>query len=158
MPFPSDADVLRKRLAFRIRVDGTFRKDEGPFLWSCRDSWSGRMSELESSRFLERDCMRRQFLRIVLTLVKKPFPLTELLLFLLLFSYAITVSAQSPGTFTPTGNMTTARSGHTATLLLNGKVLIAGGSREQPWSAELYDPSTGKFTATGDMTTGRSGH
>ena len=77
---------------------------------------------------------------------------------LLLCSYSTTVTAQAQGIFAPTGDMTTARSGHTATLLLNGKVLIAGGSREQPWSAELYDPWTDTFTATGDMITGRSGH
>lgn len=52
------------------------------------------------------------------------------------------------GTFTSTGNMTRVHSSHTATLLPNGKVLIAGGK-----SAELYDPSTGTFTATGEMTT-----
>jgi len=46
------------------------------------------------------------------------------------------------------------RSGHTATLLPNGKVLIAGGMRgNQDFysSAELYDPATGKFQPTGDM-------
>jgi galactose oxidase-like protein len=72
--------------------------------------------------------------------------------------------AQPPGTFTSTGSMTSPRSMHSATLLLNGKVLIAGGYRpERPGevelnSAELYDPLTGTFTATGSMTTARRLH
>ncbi len=58
---------------------------------------------------------------------------------------------------------------HTATLLPNGKVLIAGGATQQPVqdglgqcqttslaSAELYDPATGTFSATGSMTIPRS--
>lgn len=58
-------------------------------------------------------------------------------------------------------SMTTARAEHTATLLPNGKVLIAGGATEgfQPLaSAELYDPSTGTFSPAGDMTAPRSAH
>ncbi len=58
------------------------------------------------------------------------------------------------GTFTATGDMTRARSWHTATLLNSGKVLIAGGFQtEGATSAELYDPATGTFTATGSMLT-----
>jgi hypothetical protein len=71
--------------------------------------------------------------------------------------------AQSQGAFSPTGDMGTERVGHTATLLTNGKVLIAGGSAIlvgwPVWaSAELYDPLTGTFTLTGTMTTPRAGH
>jgi hypothetical protein len=66
------------------------------------------------------------------------------------------------GTFVATGSMTVQRMSHTATLLNNGKVLIAGGFRrlgstsqvDYPITAELYDPSTGTFTATGNMTSG----
>jgi len=42
------------------------------------------------------------------------------------------------GTFAAAGSMTVERYGHTATLLPNGKVLIAGGQNSS--SAELYDP------------------
>jgi hypothetical protein len=65
-------------------------------------------------------------------------------------------------TFTPTGNMITARAEHTATLLPNGKVLIAGGVGDDLFqalaSAELYDPSTRTFAPTGSMITPRYAH
>jgi hypothetical protein len=72
---------------------------------------------------------------------------------LVIFVYTSSAFAQAPGIFFPTGNTTTPRSGHTATLLLNGKVLITGGGYQRPTSAELFDPVTGTFTATGEMTT-----
>ena len=64
----------------------------------------------------------------------------------------------STGTFSATGNMITARRGHTATLLPDGRVLIVGLGNTALTSAELYDPSTGIFTATGNMIEPRSGH
>jgi hypothetical protein len=63
------------------------------------------------------------------------------------------------GKFSPTGSMTIARTGHTATLLSDGRVLIAGGGNGNSTtalpSAELYEPKTGRFTGTGSMTTAR---
>ena len=55
----------------------------------------------------------------------------------------------------PTGPMSVGRFGHTATLLPNGKVLVAGGYIA---SAELYDPASGTWTNTGSMSTARAGH
>jgi hypothetical protein len=55
--------------------------------------------------------------------------------------------------------MTTARIFQTATLLSDGRVLIAGGCKDMDTtvaSADLYNPKTGKFTATGSMTTARA--
>ncbi|CAF1414468.1 unnamed protein product, partial [Rotaria magnacalcarata] len=53
----------------------------------------------------------------------------------------------STGTWSFTGNLTYGRYYNTASLLSNGKVLIAGGSDGSPLNAaELYDPSTGTWT------------
>src|SRR6267378_4015103 len=61
----------------------------------------------------------------------------------------------------PTGSLVTARSRHTATLLPNGKVLVAAGFNELDGflsSAELYDPASGTWTATGSLGTARAYH
>jgi hypothetical protein len=86
------------------------------------------------------------------------------------FSTTVLASAElyDPGTgaFSETGSMTTDRTNHTATLLQNGEVLIAGGwscpranscsGADPVASAELYDPKTGKFHRTGSMFAART--
>jgi N-acetylneuraminic acid mutarotase/(2Fe-2S) ferredoxin len=67
------------------------------------------------------------------------------------------------GSWSVTGGLGMPRLGHTATLLPNGKVLVAGGapsSGSDPSlnSAELYDPNTGQWSPTGNLNTGRQGH
>ena len=69
--------------------------------------------------------------------------------------------AQSSGTWMMTGSLNTPRCAHTATLLQNGLVLVAGGESASSTilsSAELYDPSTAKWTVTGSMSTARMQH
>ena len=71
-----------------------------------------------------------------------------------------------PGTgeFTATGEMVMPRYGHTATLLDDGRVLIAGGdvtisghdSKRPP--AELFDPESGTFSAIGPLAVDRLYH
>ena len=79
--------------------------------------------------------------------------------FLTLSWYAGSGLAQVSGHFVETSNMTEARFGHTATLLPNGKVLIAGGhgTAKALASAELYDPDRG-FISTGSMNAPRASH
>jgi hypothetical protein len=55
------------------------------------------------------------------------------------------------GTWSQTGRMAVAREWHTATLLPDGKVLVAGGGTVHEQSAELYDPDTGTWSLTGDL-------
>jgi galactose oxidase-like protein/Kelch motif protein len=62
--------------------------------------------------------------------------------------------------WTATGKMITPRTGHTATLLLDGRVLVVGGGAavagaDDRTSAELYDPATGRWASTGSMATPR---
>lgn len=72
-----------------------------------------------------------------------------------------TVLAQTSGTWAITGSLNTGRLGHTATLLPNGEVLVAGGESSGGTilaSAELYNPATGKWTTTGNMANARMSH
>ena len=64
------------------------------------------------------------------------------------------------GTWTVTGSLNTAREFHTATLLPNGMVLVAGGVNgiDVLASAELYDPASGGWTVTGSLNTARFFH
>jgi Galactose oxidase, central domain len=57
--------------------------------------------------------------------------------------------------FSSTGNMETARKRHTATLLIDGRVLVAGGDGN---TAEIFDPTSGSFKTAGNMVSARSGH
>ena len=55
--------------------------------------------------------------------------------------------------------MTATRVAHTATLLSDGKVLVAGGNPGGPTpTAELFDPGTETFAPTGSMSVARAGH
>jgi len=75
-----------------------------------------------------------------------------------------TAEIYDPGTglFTPLQQtMATPRQDHTATLLADGRVLVAGGFVDlQPAlsMAEIFDPATGSFTATGSLAAGRGSH
>jgi hypothetical protein len=74
------------------------------------------------------------------------------------------------GATVPTGNMAAPHWGHTATVLPDGKVLIAGGLASQNSgegyeflstvgrTAEIYDPATGTFTHTGNLNAPRASH
>jgi hypothetical protein len=61
------------------------------------------------------------------------------------------------GTWSPTGSMVEVRYGHTATLMADGKVLVAGGVPSD-LTAELYDPVTGTWRATADMPQAHANH
>jgi len=83
----------------------------------------------------------------------------------LFFSFALafllaanTTTFAASGTWAPTGTMLSPRDGHTATLLANGKVLVAGGTNNGValTSAELYSAMTGTWVSTGSMHIARS--
>lgn len=70
---------------------------------------------------------------------------------------------ESPDRLTATANMETPRAVHTATLLPDGSVLIAGGFAEGEEEAafaslERYDAKSGRFIPAGRLQTGRQSH
>lgn len=85
----------------------------------------------------------------------------ELLTIGLVASVSCPLHAQTSGTWASTGALNTPRTAHTATLLANGQVLVAGGEDSGGTliaSAELYNPATGKWTVTGSLATPRYDH
>ncbi|MEV0935470.1 Kelch repeat-containing protein [Streptomyces phaeochromogenes] len=67
--------------------------------------------------------------------------------------------------WTATGSLATPRWGHSAALLPDGSVLVAGGSTVRSGrtttalrSAERYDPVSGRWSPAKDMTDARTGH
>ncbi len=74
-------------------------------------------------------------------------PIISILVFTFALSFTTASSAKAADTFGPTGSLATGRGYHTATLLANGKVLVAGGVNGGSYlaSAELYDPATGNL-------------
>src|SRR5262245_21792868 len=69
--------------------------------------------------------------------------------------------AQTNPSWISTGILNIPVSNQTATLLSNGKVLVAGGISEKFGYhnfSELYEPSTGTWNITGDLNTYHSDH
>ena len=63
-------------------------------------------------------------------------------------------------TWTRTGSLSLGRFSHQATLLANGKVLVAGGfgpDLDVAFSAELFDPATGRWTRASGLFHSRGG-
>src|SRR5205814_1768444 len=81
------------------------------------------------------------------------------MLFVICVAFALPPSsAAARGGWTPTGSMATARYYHTATLLNDGHVLVAGGyddSMGYLTSSELYDHGSASWSPTGSMNHGR---
>src|SRR5438128_10493623 len=79
----------------------------------------------------------------------------------LLLSPAKLASAQTVyPNWSITGDLNTARAVHTATLLPDGKVLVAGGHdvHNRVMITELYDPAAGTWSYTGHLNTARFFH
>src|ERR1044071_1203040 len=87
-------------------------------------------------------------------------PLRLLLLCLIIAPLGVSQGDPAPGgAWTFTGSLHDARQEHTATLLHDGRVLVAGGENFQTLdSAELYDPNTGKWSLAGSLNEKRWDH
>jgi WD40 repeat protein len=95
---------------------------------------------------------------IRLTCLKTPL-ITALAAALLILAAVVPPAAlAAPGTWSATGSASRFLLGHAAALLLNGKVLMAGGydtAHDKVESAMLYNPGAGTFYPTGDLNDSR---
>src|SRR5437773_12096038 len=77
-------------------------------------------------------------------------------------AFAQRAEAANQDIWSAAASMATGRSRHTATLLANGMVLVAGGTDDVSAtglsSAERYDPVTNTWSSAGNLTTARSNH
>src|SRR5438067_2197561 len=78
------------------------------------------------------------------------------LLFCGVLYWTTTLCAQTPGTFTITAGLNKPRTGQTATLLPDGRVLIVGGIGMT--QDEIYDTAKGTFSLMAPRLIARFGH
>lgn len=82
--------------------------------------------------------------------LKDIFALIMFFLISVVSIFGVVTPSYAAGAFTTTGSLNYGRSGHSATLLPNGKVLMVGGNGSIS-TAELYDAGIGTFSQTGNL-------
>lgn len=82
----------------------------------------------------------------------------SLLMLCLITLFMTTVASAQSGTWALTGSLHTARESHTAALLTNGNVLVAGGSSNNisVASTEVYSPTTHAWSVKENMNVARA--
>ena len=90
----------------------------------------------------------------------RPPKFVHLITAILLLFCCILVPHAGAKNFSTMANMAATRYGHTASLLPNGQVLIAGGYDNTNClkTAEIYNPETGTITPAKDMKSARMDH
>ena len=130
---------------------------------SALDIRAGRI-KLDSSRLVP-----TKILRVMRLSVLKRFAVPSLLSalpFAFIFIASTWAKTAEHGHLVAVGSMHEIRAGHTATVLQDGTVLIAGGFKKGPdghsqiysRTVELFDPKTRSFVTTGNMNLARAGH
>jgi N-acetylneuraminic acid mutarotase len=91
-----------------------------------------------------------------LRITHSPFARVTLVAALLVTIHAPAVAAS--GTWTAAASLHNARDGHTATLLPNGNIVVAGGENNNAVmsSTEVYSPTTSSWTNSGSLNVARS--